>query len=262
MKIISWIYLIFIFFISIAGESNLDTHILIQEGDIPILLTVPHGGYNKLSDASLRKVGVFKTDLYTFELAESINFYIQKTIGKKINIVAAKFSRKYIDVNRSKEKAYNQESAEAKFLYDMYHQSIKNIIKNLKIKYPHGSLLIDLHGQSKYPDSICRGTQDSKTITKLIKRYGTEGIIGINSILGYLQSKDYKILPSDFLKSLEDPLFNGGYTVGQYGSHTNDGIDAIQLEVGINIRQDLKKSDLFAQNLAQGICNFYENYLK
>ncbi len=258
MKVLFCTLLVFITF---AEPANLNTYILIQEGDIPILLTVPHGGYDKLDDASLRKVGVFKADLYTFELAESINFYIQKKIGKKINIVAAKFSRKYIDANRPKEDAFKQESAEAQFLYNMYHQSIKNIIKNLKIKYPQGSLLIDLHGQSKYPDSICRGTQDGKTITKLIKKCGSEGIIGTNSILGYLQSKDYKILPTDFLTTLEDPHFNGGYTVGQYGSHTSNGIDAIQLEVGIDIRSDLKKSEIFAQNLAQGICNFYENYL-
>ncbi len=55
----------------------------------------------------------------------------------------------------------------------------------------------------------------------------------------------------------QDRRFRGGYTVITHGSHNSDGMDAIQLEIGSNLRKNPK----FAKDLTQAIATFYKSYL-
>jgi N-formylglutamate amidohydrolase len=200
-------------------------------GAMPLILTVPHDGGDSLGGLGVRTKGTNVRDVGTRRLAEEVADLIQKKTGKRPYLVIAKVSRKFVDVNRWEDDAI--ESPEAAPAYRAYHAKVASYVADVLAKYPKGSLLIDVHGQSEEPDTIFRGTADGKTVKALIRKFGNASIQGEGSIVALLQEKGYRVFPAPQDGSLkENPHFNGGYTVSRYGSNTATGIDAIQLEFG------------------------------
>ncbi|MBA4191851.1 MAG: hypothetical protein C0467_28055 [Planctomycetaceae bacterium] len=241
--------------------------VVVQKGTLPIIVSAPHGGRKKVPDVPERLgVGVaqFATvlDANTDLIAERFSVELEKLLNGKPWLVIARFERKYLDVNRPREQSY--ESDKAKPYYDAYHEPLEAACKAVKTKFGRG-LLLDIHGQGEFRDSICRGTQNGKTVTLLKDRDGWAAITGKRSVLGHLQRSGYKILPSCEAdqKAKEEPKFTGGHIVGTYGSHTGYAIDAIQLEFGTFLRDKEKdKYATTAKDLADAVALFHDEYLK
>jgi N-formylglutamate amidohydrolase len=248
-------------------ESKPEDYVTVQKGTLPIIVSAPHGGLKKVPDVPERLgVGIanFATvlDTRTAELTEKFVAELQKHLDGKPWVVIARFERKYLDVNRPREQSY--ETEKAKPYYDAYHDPLEAACKAVKEKFSRG-ILLDIHGQGEYPGAICRGTQNGKTVTLLKDRYGSPSVVGKKSILGLLQQSGYKIIPScdADLKTKEEPKFSGGFIVGNYGSHTGYGIDAIQLEFGSYLREkDREKYAKTASDLADAVAVFHDEYLK
>ena len=190
-------------------------------------------------------------------MTEALATHLQKALGVQPFVVAARFSRKYVDVNRAEADAFDLPAA--KPVYDMYHDRIRVFIREIRQRFPQGALLLDIHGQSGDPSVVHRGTRNGMTVAVLVRRHGPPALIGTNSILGALQSKGYKVFPPNTPtgEPPEDRRFNGGYTVRTYGSGNADGIDAIQIEIGRDLRTDLR----FIAALGEAIIVFYKSYL-
>ena len=230
-------------------------------GTLPIIFSAPHGGKQPIAGANVRRgVGVtqFTTgrDHNTDELAEKIATKLEVRLGAKPFLLVANFERKYLDVNRPPERAY--ESAEAKFYYDAYHSALREAHDGVRREWGSG-LLLDIHGQSAQGDTIYRGTNNGKTVMSLIRRFGAEAMIGPQSIFSRLEEGGYKVSPptGDFPK---EDRYAGGYIVQTYGSHQQSGIDAIQLEFGARLRAraNLERT---ATDLADAIAVFAQAYL-
>jgi N-formylglutamate amidohydrolase len=240
--------------------------VTIQKGTLPIILSAPHGGRKMVPEVPERKgVGIanFTTvhDASTAEIAEKCAALLEKQLKGKVWLVIARFDRKYIDANRPREQSY--ETDKAKPFYDAYHGPLEAACKAVKEKFGRG-ILLDIHGQGEFPDSICRGTQNGKTVTVLRDRFGWAAVTGKRSILGQMQRSGYKVLPNCNAdeKTREEPRFNGGYTVTNYGSHTGYAIDAIQLEFGSYLRDREKdKYAKTAEDLADAVAIFHDEYL-
>lgn len=241
-----------------AGAQNPHALILSRAGNLPIILTAPHGGLDYISGVLVRTRGVMVTDANTLELTDAVAKRVGAALGAEPYLVAARFSRKYIDANRAEKDAF--ESAAAKPVYWAYHNRIAAFIAEIRQKFPDGALLLDIHGQGNDPYMVYRGTRDGRTVPALLRKSGIESLIGPNSILGYLQSKGVKVFPLS--PALNDPPehrgYTGGHTVYTYGSNNANGIDAIQLELGTFLRNN---DSAFVENLAGGIVQFYRNYL-
>jgi len=241
--------------------------VVVQKGTLPIIISAPHGGRKKVPDVPERVgkgIAQFATvlDANTDLIAETFSVELEKLLNGKPWLVIAKFERKHLDVNRSREQAY--ESEKAKPYYDLYHDSLEAACKAVKTKFGRG-LLLDIHGQGEFRDSICRGTQNGKTVTLLKERDGWASLTGKRSVLGHLQRSGYKILPSCDAdeKAKEEPKFTGAYIVSNYGSHTGYAIDAIQLEFGTFLRDKEKdKYATTAKDLADAVALFHDEYLK
>jgi hypothetical protein len=78
-------------------------------------------------------------------------------------------------------------------------------------------------------------------------------------VLGHLASIGYKILP-DMAGKDRETRYTGGYTTRTYGSHRGTKIDAIQLELGSDLRAkaNLERT---ANDLAVAIAVFAREYL-
>jgi N-formylglutamate amidohydrolase len=237
----------------------------VQTGTMPIIITAPHGGSEKVPGVPERMgVGVkqFATlrDNGTDKLAKEFAAELEKQLGKKPWVVIARFDRKFVDANRAADQAYEEKAA--KPYYDAYHDPLKKALKAVKEKHGYG-ILLDIHGQSKYPDAVLRGTQNGKSVVLLRQRHGYAAVAGKNSILGRFEAAGTKVFPTAAAgeKAKEETGYSGGYTVSHYGSHTTYGIDAMQLVVGTKLRsaETLPKT---AKDLAAATAAFHDAYLK
>jgi N-formylglutamate amidohydrolase len=239
--------------------------VLVQKGNLPIIISAPHGGMLEVPGVPERLgkgVAKFFTvrDANTAGLAEAFSDALEKNLGGKPWLVVARFDRKYVDANRSPERAY--ETDRAKPYYDFYHDSLAAACKAVQ-KEHRGGLLLDLHGQGQYPDLLCRGTRNGETVKLHRERHGWDAIAGKDSVMGRLEKAGYKVHPKCDAgeSSREEPAFVGGHIVETYGSHTGYGIDAIQLEFGTShrLRSAYPKT---AADLATAVAAFYHAYLK
>jgi N-formylglutamate amidohydrolase len=233
----------------------------IANGGLPIILSAPHGGQEAIPGVSQRKgSGVERfnvgRDTRTDELAELVALELEKRLNAKPFGVIARFERKYLDVNRSSDAAF--ESGEVTKHYETYHGALREFIQRVKLQWGNG-LLLDIHGEGADGAAIYRGTQNGKTVKSLLQRFGAPAVSGKQSVLGQMASKGYKVLPSNDDKDKET-RYLGGYIVQSYGSHQALGIDAIQLEFGSSLRAraNLERT---ARDLAQSIEVFAREYL-
>jgi N-formylglutamate amidohydrolase len=244
-----------------SSRAQSDDHLVLAiPGRLPILITAPHGGSGGVPGVNSRTTGKLLRDDFTLELAQSLAKRLQELLGAPPYLVAAQFSRKYIDANRPAPVAYD--TPQAKPFYDAYHHSIQRYVAQIKHTYPNGGLLIDIHGQSTDNDRVYRGTRQGSTVLHLIDRSGCAALTGSNSIVGGLAASGYLVhpvnAPTECLLEPEDARYVGGYTVATYGASHDEGIDAIQLEFGRNLRIRQKLAD----DLAQAVAVFYRHYLQ
>lgn len=239
--------------------------VTVQKGTLPVIISAPHGGRSKVPDVPER-IGSgltnFQTvrDENTAELVDRLLVEIETLLGAKPWAVIARFERKYLDVNRPPEQGY--ESAKAKPYYDAYHGPLAAACKAVKEKHGRG-LLLDIHCQGAHPGAICRGTLNLKTVKLLKERDGIGAVRGKYSVLGRMERLGYKVMPpSDAEEATkEESQFAGGYIVSNYGSHTAFAIDAIQVELGANLRMKDRYATT-AKDLADAVRVFYDAYLK
>jgi glutamine amidotransferase-like uncharacterized protein/N-formylglutamate amidohydrolase len=239
----------------------------IQSGDLPIILSAPHGGSLAIPEVDVRKgeglpkangSGFFTgRDGGTQELALQVAQAIEQRFGKKPYYVIAGAHRKYIDFNRPAEIAY--EDPDAKATYDRYHDALAEACTAVQKKFQRG-LLLDIHGQGSAKDTVFRGTHDGKTVKLLRERFGEQAHHGEESLFARLKAGGWKVHP-DPLDGKEQNGFRGGYIVQTYGSHERFGIDAIQLEFGADFRRDTLQRQKTADVLAAAIADYAASFL-
>lgn len=239
--------------------------VLTEAGELPVILTAPHGGTEDVPDCAARTpVGtrfVNRPDQRTDLLARGIADELKQLTGKSPYLVIARFHRKFIDANRRADEAYGDPGCAA--VYDAYHAAIRRHIGEIRSKYPQ-AMLFDIHGQAAYPDSILRGTHYGTAVARLLARAGAPAINGPDSVFGRFAAMGYHIVPLNNTvptDRVEAKGYTGGHTVALYGSNRHDGIDAMQLEFGIDLRAGNVVAAT-ARDTALAIAAFYTRYLK
>ena len=240
--------------------------IMAQRGDLPIIISAPHGGVARIAGSKDREKGVQVLDTNTAQLAALVAQRITAKLGRRPYYVIAEFSRKDVDANRPAaasvdDEAFNNPAAQQQ--YEAYHGALETSIAECRRRWPEGAILIDVHGQAKVPGAIVRGTRNGASMTHLTGLHGQAAIVGPKSIFGVLAAKGYTVVPK-----LDDPaistddeketFFNGGYITERYGSLNAQGINAIQLEFGRMRTESLEKT---ARDTGDAVAEFYAAYL-
>lgn len=236
--------------------------VTVETGELPIILSAPHGGGEAIPGVAVRQglnVDLFKTksDAFTGQLAEKLADAMESEFGKRPYVVIARFHRKYLDANRPKRLAYESEEAES--TYDAYHQALAAARDEVSERWGRG-ILLDIHGQAAEPLAIFRGTQNGKTTNHLVRRFGRETLIGETSLFGQLAKQGLHVIPAVGASDDEHPSYDGGYIVNTYGSRQSGTVDAIQLELGRQLRSPSVHAET-AGKLASAIAAFAKDYL-
>ncbi len=239
--------------------------VLAEPGELPVILTAPHGGTRDVAGCAVRtpvgKRFVNRPDQNTDQLALGIAAELQRLTGKKPYLVLARFHRKYIDANRSAAEAYGDAGCKAD--YDDYHATIRRFVDEVRARHPN-AMLFDIHGQAAYPDAILRGTHHGTAVARLLARAGATAVTGPDSVFGRFAAMGYRIVPSNDASPtdrIEAPGYTGGHTVALYGSRNTEGIDAMQLEFGRDLRA-AAVLDQTARDAAAAIAAFYQRHLR
>jgi N-formylglutamate amidohydrolase len=238
-----------------------DELLRVWSGMLPIILSAPHGGREPVPGAAVRRgVGIpqFTTgrDNNTDEMTHKIAARLEARFGAKPFLIIALFERKYVDANRPAGGGY--ESDRGKLYYESYHRLLRESTAQVRSRWGRG-LLLDIHGQGAEGVVIYRGTNNGRTMTSLMQRFGAEALSGPMSILGQLHGMGYSVMPA--VKGTQrETRYAGGYIVQSYGSHRPDGVDAIQLEIGSKLRSRANL-DKTAADLAHAIAVFAQEFL-
>lgn len=247
--------------------------VVARRGSLPILVTAPHGGEQRPPDVPSRRELcdrdrqdsiVCRGDEHTDEIALRVAAAIERLSGQSPFIVVARFHREFVDANRSPAAAYIGSAGEP--YYRAYHDRAGAFVREIVESHGRG-LLIDLHGCCKRrsgvrnPDALYRGTRKGRSVAALVARHGIAAVTGPRSVFGQLRGFGYQVWPDLSLDLARETLLQGGYTLERYGSH-NGGLDALQIEVGWNLRREPSARARLADDLGRAVAVFYDAYLK
>ena len=245
-----------------TAPRDLASYIVSAAGELPIIISAPHGGTLAFPGVPVRTGGkvvkqfAVARDVSTDTLAIQLSTALQRETGKAPSLVVARISRKYVDVNRVEQDAF--ESPPLREVYAAYHSELEKHCRQTAQKWG-GGLLLDLHGQSVRKDSVFRGTRNGATTEFLVNKFGDRALTGHHGFQGLLEAQGFNMVPaSDSDK--KETLFNGGYITARYGLDGSYGIDAVQLEFG-GVYTAKKTLPETANALARALTQYVARYI-
>ena len=151
------------------GNTYFDANNYIEylSGNLPIIISVPHGGYlepNSIPDRNCSGC-VYVKDSYTQELGRAIANAIYQKTSCYPNMIINLLHRKKLDANRSIETAADSNLIAEQAWYD-FHSFIDSSKQSIITKYGAG-LFIDLHGHSHTIQRVELGYLISKSELQL-----------------------------------------------------------------------------------------------
>lgn len=221
--------------------------IICLKGNIPLILSVPHGGQNKFeSILPERKDGIKGTDKNTIDFALMLKKAIENINQKKFNIqlspslIFSNVHRSRIDFNRPPHDAYPVDSKLSEKIYNDFHENLKKILffnfQTWKVSY-----LIDIHGfeKSKRPPGfmdveIVIGTKNLLTLFPGGQPKDSKSKNIRNLIIEELNK--YSILAAPVWPRQKEYILTGGYITQKYGAENFNFSKSMQIEFSDEIR--------------------------
>ena len=257
-------------------------------GNLPIILSAPHGGQLTPDEISDRTYGTFVTDLNTYELTKTIMDTMIVRFGGYPHVILCKLKRTKLDANRDSIEAA-QENKYALRAWQEYHHYIE--VAKKKITNDQGSgLFLDIHGHGINPDGFydlrtwlgylisseeldqsngalnTNSYQSKSSISAWVDSSSysfIEVLRGKVSFGSILDSLGYKSLPSiNDLSPDGMRYFSGGYNTARHGSRSGGVISSIQIELpkpGIRDNQSTWSS--YSKALNSTINEYYKIHL-
>lgn len=255
-----------------------------QSGNIPLILSVPHGGDLRpveIADRTCNEA-VNVMDEFTIELARAIMDEFAKT-GQRPYLIINRMHRSKMDANRNRVDATcGDVNAEA--VWDLFHGQIQNSMASVNAKFQKG-LFLDLHGHGNpkqrvelgyllfedelaLPNSALNSTAliEVSSIQNLIRNHPedashTDLLKGENAFGSLLYQAGFASVPSaaDPFPLPEDNYFSGGYNTANYSSYNGGTIDGIQVECNRNgLRESVANREAFAVAFASTVVAYME----
>lgn len=262
----------------IVLKKRLDAYTEVQYGNMPLIISVPHGGTN--DDASILDrtcPGITTaTDIRTIELLIAIDSVCKTDYKVQPYFVASYLKRIKIDQNRDIPEATCGNAALTGY-WSNYHLSIDTFISKIRLKYPM-ALFIDLHGHGhtkqrlelgylvssselQNPVSINTVSTSVYNLTRINTTLNTLQLLtGANAFGTLMANKNFPSVPSqqDAAPAAGDPYFDGGYNTARYCSALYPSVFGWQVETNFTgVRDNTVNRSAFAKAFVQSLMQFY-----
>ena len=213
-----------------------DNFIDVTPGNIPLVLSAPHGGIEKPHGVPDRTSGVLVRDTNTRELALELAAEIEKQTGGRPFVITNRLHRIKMDPNRAIDEA-TQGGIFAVAVYRAYHSAVEASCRAAQTIGNGKALLVDLHGHAHPQDWIEVGhlLSSSELTVPDEELEDYEWIRGPRSIGALLEKAGLKAVPSP-----QNPhpagkkYFSGGYITSHY---RKEGMRTLQFELPGSMRR-------------------------
>lgn len=254
-------------------------------GDMPLVISVPHGGNVKPTNIPDRTCDDATTvrDSYTIEIAKAIEKEMMIKYGKKPFIIISHLARTKLDQNRALEES-SCGNTDMNATWRKFHNYIDTAL-NVAVKKYGEVLYIDLHAHGHtiqrlelgYSLSISElgyvytGTDlpnlgNKSSLNNLLK---TRKDLNINQLLigdkafgTLMANRGAPSVPSkqNAYPMASDPYFNGGYNTRLYTSSTYPNVYGWQIEMNSEARNTTARQTAFAKTFIESVTEF-QNYV-
>ncbi len=274
---------------SLNGYSQIifgvNSYIEYHMGNLPIIISVPHGGNltpSSIPDRTCNSA-VNVADQNTIELAQQINTAFSLATGCRPYIIYNNLHRSKLDCNRNlADGACGNPMAEN--AWNEFNNFIQTAQESAKNEFEGKAFYIDLHGHGNpnqrlelgyllydyelaYSDSILNTNQyiaysaiQNLVSTNINLFKHAELLRGINALGTLLGNAGYPSVPS-----LQIPFpgtttnyFSGGYNVANHTSYAqNNTVNGVQIECNfINVRDTYLNRKLFSDSLVSVLSKY------
>jgi N-formylglutamate amidohydrolase len=249
-------------------------------GDLPIVVSAPHGGLLEPGEIPNRSRGETVRDRETEELAREIADALETRTGARPHVVICRLRRTKLDANREVVEAAqgNRLAQRAWFEYHSFIEAARHAVAA-----EHGSgFYIDLHGHGhtiprlelgylldgatlRLSDpALDHSPYEDQTSIRALSRRSTSTFVGIlrgpTSLGTMLESAGFPAVPSESqpAPAVGDPYFTGGYSTERHGSWAGGEISGVQIETNFAGVRDTEANRL---NFATALAAVLESYL-
>jgi hypothetical protein len=262
----------------IVSKKRLDIYTEVQYGNMPLIISVPHGGVENPSTIPDRTCPNITTvtDSKTIELANAIDSVCRADYGVQPYLVINYLKRTKLDQNREIMEATCSNSS-IENIWKNYHLSIDTCIAKITNKYPQ-VLFIDLHGHGHTKQRLELGYLVSATalrnpsailpsstsyynmLQQNLFLSSNQFLTTPNSFGTLMANKNFPSVPStqDVAPLITDEYFDGGYNTQTYTSSIYPKVYGWQMETNLlNVRDTETSRVNFAKAFLQSITQFY-----
>jgi hypothetical protein len=236
-----------------AGETYFgrQNYIEYEVGELPLVISAPHGGYLNPVEMPERTFGVTAQDRRTQELTRALADEIERRSGKRPHVIISLLHRLRLDPNREIVEAA-QGDPFAEQAWREFHEFIERASDAVEATFVKG-LYLDMHGHGHPIDRIELGYRLSSADLSVPDQFLDTGgrvekssvrqlaadvdvsfaelIRGPTSLGGLLQARGYRTVPSPADPDPGgNPYFTGGYNTQRHGSAEGGGISGVQFE--------------------------------
>ncbi len=271
----------------VAGEIYESTFVEYRAGNLPIVISVPHGGLLEPDSIPDRDcIGcVTVMDAFTKVIGESWYDAIITETGCYPHVIINTLHRKKFDANRDIEDAADGQPL-IEEAWRTYHQFIDSAKARVVLEFGKG-LFLDLHGHGhtiqrtelgyllskselQMDDAALNASNlieesSLKTLVETNKNMlsHAELIRGSTSLGSLLEEEGFPCVPSsnDLFPLNAESYFSGGYNTVRHGSRDDNGvIDAIQIELNQDARFTEDAREALVAALTKSVLSYLESH--
>ncbi len=275
-----------ILFFAAIQPAQSQPYVRIEPGQLPIILSAPHGGYLLPAEIKDRACAgcTLISDSFTLELTDELSRALFDLTGKRPHVVINLLHRVKLDANRDLMDGADGDPI-SELAWQDYHDAMSEAQTNVTNDFGKG-LVMDIHGHGHdiqrlelgyLPDEDELRVTDEALNTSRGHRNTFNSLVASNpngytfaqlirgpkSLGQYFENRGYPSVPSEItpFPLVDEPYFAGGYITQEYGSRHGGTIDAVQVEANRHgVRHTADQRRAFADSTAVILAEFFAHH--
>jgi hypothetical protein len=247
-------------------------------GDLPLVLSAPHGGDQRPDEIPDREQAVTVADTWSIEYTLAVADVIYQLTGHHPHVVINHLQRVKLDANR--DLAYGaQDSPEAQQAWREFHDFL-DLAEASSVEQCGRGLYLDLHTNGQAGgwiqlgygipasdlvlsnEDLDRPAHVAESSLRSLANVSGEGLSsllrGPGSLGSLLEARGYRAVPSNVVPWPHGiTYYDGGYNLFRHGSRNGGGVDGIQLETSMDYVRP-ESIQTYAKVLGEAILSFME----